>query len=122
MAYTLGKAAEAVGKSKSTLSKAIKNGVISAQKQKNGSFKIDPSELFRVFPKKNTETVEIEQKETPKETRENSIELAVLRVKLDAAERQIDELKEDRDKWRQQASFLLEDKRKGWRWPWQNKG
>ena len=34
MVYTLGEAANAVGKSKATISKAIKNGRISAQKQK----------------------------------------------------------------------------------------
>jgi len=32
---------------------AIKNGKLSATKNENGSFEIDPSELFRVYPKKS---------------------------------------------------------------------
>ena len=42
MSYTLGEAAKAVGKSKGTISKAIKSGKISAVKQENGSFRIKP--------------------------------------------------------------------------------
>ncbi len=72
MSYTLGEAAIACGKSKSTLSKAIKSGKISAFKNDNGAFEIEPSELFRLYPptpppiEQNTiETVGVEQKETP---------------------------------------------------------
>lgn len=50
MAYTLGEAAKATGKSKATLSKAIKSGRISAIKGDTGAFQIDPSELHRVYP------------------------------------------------------------------------
>jgi hypothetical protein len=38
MAYTLGEAAKATGKSKATLSKAIKSGRISATKGDTGAF------------------------------------------------------------------------------------
>lgn len=107
MFYTLGEAAKATQKSKSTLSKAIKNGKISATKQSDGTFKIDPSELHRVFPKRNSETVSIEQSDTSMKHDGNTIEVAVLRAKLKAAEQQIDDIKEDRDHWRQQANRLL---------------
>jgi len=50
MSYTLGKAAKTVGKSKTTLHRAIKSGRISAIKSEDGSYSIDPSELHRVFP------------------------------------------------------------------------
>ena len=50
MVYTLGEAAKATGKSKATISKAIKNGRISAHKDETGTFCIDPSELHRVYP------------------------------------------------------------------------
>ena len=50
MSYTLGDAAKAVGKSKTTLHRAIKSGKISAIKSEDGSYSIDPSELHRVFP------------------------------------------------------------------------
>ena len=48
--YTIGTAAKATGKAKSTISKAINNGTISAAKNADGSYSIDPAELHRVFP------------------------------------------------------------------------
>jgi uncharacterized protein YhaN len=48
--YTIGTAAKATGKAKSTISKAISSGAISATKNANGSYSIDPAELHRVFP------------------------------------------------------------------------
>lgn len=48
--YTVGQAAKATGKSKSTISASIKKGVISAVKNEDGSYTIDPAELHRVFP------------------------------------------------------------------------
>ena len=49
MAYTLGEAARAVGRSKTTLGRAIKSGRISATRSEDGSYTIDPAELHRVF-------------------------------------------------------------------------
>jgi excisionase family DNA binding protein len=49
MAYTLGEAARAVGRSKTTLGRAIKSGRISATRSQDGSYLIDPAELHRVF-------------------------------------------------------------------------
>ena len=49
MSYTLGTAAKATGKSKATISRAIRSGRISAKKTKGGSYEIDPAELHRVF-------------------------------------------------------------------------
>lgn len=49
MKHTLGTAAKAIGKSKATVHRAIKNGVISANRLEDGSYEIDPAELHRVF-------------------------------------------------------------------------
>ena len=49
MFYTVGTAAKATGKSKPTITRAIKNGQMSAIKEADGSYKIDPAELHRVF-------------------------------------------------------------------------
>jgi hypothetical protein len=49
--YTLGEAARASGKSKSTIAKAIKNGRVSAVRGVDGSYQIDPAELHRVYPR-----------------------------------------------------------------------
>ena len=48
--YTLGQAARAVGKAKSTISRDIKSGKISATRNTDGSVSIDPAELHRVYP------------------------------------------------------------------------
>jgi excisionase family DNA binding protein len=50
MFYTVGTAAKATGKSKPTITRAIKKGQISAAREEDGSYRIDPAELHRVFP------------------------------------------------------------------------
>lgn len=50
MQYTAGQAAKAVGKNIATITRAIKAGKISASKDDNGAWRIDPAELHRVFP------------------------------------------------------------------------
>jgi hypothetical protein len=49
MKYTLGKAAEATGKSKTTIHRDIKSGKLSAMRKEQGEYEIDPSELIRVY-------------------------------------------------------------------------
>jgi hypothetical protein len=50
MFYTLGQAAKATGKTKTTIQVAIKTGRLSASKDDLGRYQIDPSELHRVYP------------------------------------------------------------------------
>ena len=121
MSYTLGEAAIATGKSKSTLSKAIKAGKITAFKNENGAFEIEPSELHRLYPpaptdvEENTsESVDREQNATPNSTPKNTSNIEVLEAKLQMANERIEELKADKEKlevdkeqWRQQATNLL---------------
>lgn len=117
MMYTLGDAAKATGKSKATISKAIKSGRISAAKDETGAFQIDPAELHRVYPP----AVSSEQNETLKETphgQEKSGLIMELQARLEAATERladkdgiISDLREDRDKWRHQATALLTDNR-----------
>jgi hypothetical protein len=47
--YSLGQAARAVGKAKSTISRDIKSGKISAVRNPDGSVSINPAELHRVY-------------------------------------------------------------------------
>lgn len=111
MTYTLGQAAKATGKSKSTISKALKNGIISGEKGPNGAFKIDPSELHRVFPANSMEEQSETTKNAEKERLETAVRIAQLEVRLEAAEKRADDLEKDRDSWRNQANSLLADKR-----------
>lgn len=117
MAYTLGEAAKATGKSKATISKAIKSGRISAKKGETGIFSIEPSELHRVYPV----NVDYKHEETPLKLQVNTKDdghIKELQARLDAAQERltdketvISDLREDRDRWRQQATALLEDRR-----------
>lgn len=120
MGLTIGEASTQTGKSKSTLSRAIKQGKISASKNDDGSFSIEPAELFRVYKRVYDATAETAKNATdgtprnPTETPEKDIEIATLRAELHAAREKIDDLKqqadeirEDRDQWRQQANRLL---------------
>lgn len=96
MSYTLGEAAKAVGFSKPTLSRAIKNGKLSATRLDDGSYQIDAAELERWkgsnghrngFTKRivtPSETLVL-----PSETPDSSvlqIEVATLREQLRSAE------------------------------------
>ena len=107
MKHTAGTAAKAVGKTKSTITKAIASGKLSAIKNDNGAWEIDASELYRVYPPTPLETVEIEQNDTLKEMDGNSKEIEALERLLKAAEEQIYDLKADRDELRKHANQLL---------------
>jgi hypothetical protein len=65
MAYTLGQAARAIGRSKTTLGRAIKSGRISATRGKDGSYLIDPAELHRVFTVTDNSDRHVERFVTP---------------------------------------------------------
>ena len=49
MLLTLGQAAKLAGKGKTTLTRAIQAGRLSATRREDGSYQIDPSELCRVY-------------------------------------------------------------------------
>lgn len=55
---SLSQAAKATGRSKSTIGRAIQSGRLSALRNDSGTFTIEPSELFRAFPKDGTGTTQ----------------------------------------------------------------
>lgn len=111
MKLSAGQAAEATGKSIPTISRAIKKGLISAERTPAGGYLIDPSELFRVFeplpPKTNAEpnlqghTLD---NETPLRLTGLESEIRLLREMLARADDNISDLRKDRDQWRDQAT------------------
>jgi hypothetical protein len=50
MKFSLGQAAKEVAKSKATIHRYVQTGRLSADRQDDGSYQIEASELFRVFP------------------------------------------------------------------------
>lgn len=102
MIYTLGQASKATGISKPTLSKAIKNGKISASKDEKGVFAIEPVELHRVFPMKHKQPLRTVSVETIGNPQDNGL----LQARLDAALEQVEDLRQQRDAWQEQAQRL----------------
>ena len=126
---SLREAALATGTSKSTIQRAIKAGKLSAGRTDDGGYQIDPAELHRVYPPRNAgETVRdgaAGQDATPPATPATALleaEIASLRELLRRADRETDDLRADRDAWRQQAESasatvkLLTDQRRGGWW------
>jgi hypothetical protein len=68
--YSLKQAADAVGRGKPAILKAINSGRISAKKDDNGQWQIDPAELHRVYPVTTTgngsDTAPGERQEIPR--------------------------------------------------------
>jgi excisionase family DNA binding protein len=105
MQLTLGQAARHIGISKSYLSKLIKNGKVSAERQPNGEFRIDPSELDRIAEIRSQGRSENGSQERLN-TQENAgweRERDLLMMLLHDREHQIQDLRQERDAWRQQA-------------------
>lgn len=105
---TLGEAAKACGKSKATISKALKEGKISFVEKTKAGYKIDPAALFSVYPAVS-KNVQNEHIETPINTNENS----ALQREVELLREMLDETRADRDSWKQQAqkiTALIEDK------------
>jgi len=122
MIYTLGEAAKATGKSKTTVQRAITKGSISASKNENGRYSIDASELHRVFPMVSTDTVaqgsQVDTSRPPDET-PLQVKIEALEAMLEREREALTEMRSDRDAWKQQATALLsapESKRRRW-WP-----
>ena len=121
MSYTLGSAAKATGKSKTTIHRAIKSGRISASCDDTGAYSIEPVELHRVFPllrHNSSKKPEMVQSVTHDETQVLRRELEVLREERERERQQlqssINDLQKDRDHWRQQATYLLESRKASW--------
>jgi excisionase family DNA binding protein len=125
MELTLGQAAKVTGLGKTTLTRAIKRGHLSATRR-DGSYAIDPSELSRVY-KVTPETVETvtatgyaahratpdgEVHATPRDPDIHTLlavaqaELRHLSERLEEAKASQDDLRRERDDWKDQAQRL----------------
>jgi len=110
---SLNDAAKETGKSKATIHKAIKEGRLSVADREGNSFKLDPAEVFRVFPKTFTKQKD-EQSRTDKNepnTLENALmaqKIAFLEAQIEEMKRQTSDLKEQREEARLREEKLLE--------------
>ena len=107
-------AAKLTGKQRQTIHKAIKEGRVSAVRNESGEWRIDPAELFRVYTPVSTMNDNQNNKVDSDSQRVDSglqRELELLRERIREKDSIIDDLRKDRDHWRQQATALLTDQR-----------
>lgn len=115
--FTLSRAAKEAGVSKSTLSKALSNGRLSGERLADGSFHIEASELFRVFPKRtaeaNGEQTLVTVREPPGTPTERPLlEMDALQLKVRMLEDQLARERELRDQERETSQETVMDLRK----------
>ena len=109
MEYTLAGAAQATGIAKTTIFRAIKSGKISAKRLDDKTYRIDASELARVYPivpdqrSEGTEKNVPQQDKKPGTPRVSEVEVAVLRTKLEMVEAQLTRERELREQERESA-------------------
>jgi len=103
MMLSLSDAARETRVSKSTIYRAVKSGKLSAKRNDDGEYEIDPAELFRVFTKQaetpaeyKVERSDAVQKETPGDVEAIQKQMEWL-MKL--AEQQREQLHESQEKW-----------------------
>lgn len=109
MKYTAGQAAKATGVATATITRALKSGKISGQKDESGAWVIDPSELHRVFPplaQKDYASPSVKGIETPRATHERPPETSALEREVQTLREALSDAREDRDKWRDMAERL----------------
>lgn len=139
MILTLRQAAELTGKSKSTLTRAIKSGRLSASRDAEGMYAIDPAELARTYPFVETADAQHDAHHRAPRNETEASEVALLRLRLSlladerereriAAEREREQLAANvadlrirLDRAEQRITVLIggqepKQKRSWWRW------
>ncbi len=107
MEYTLTEAAHATGLSRPTVFRAIKKGTLSARREEDRSYRIDASELARVFPTVSLKQLDLvhgndaKRLESPETPATPGAELALLQLELRMTKDQLARERELRDQERE---------------------
>jgi hypothetical protein len=107
MYESLGKAAAATGLSRSTILRAIKSHRISAAKTDTGDWEIQAAELHRVFPPAQAAQQAMTRGATAPEQAAIAVleaQIAGLKELAEVLRRQLDDVRADRDHWREAHS------------------
>jgi hypothetical protein len=115
MAYSLAEAAAACGLNKTTILRAIKAGKISGTKDEHGGWFVEPAEVHRVYPpadERNGAKGSRSDTQYPAQ-HPDTVALVEAKGRAELAESRLaylkaalDELRSDRDAWREQAQRL----------------
>jgi hypothetical protein len=111
----INEAARLTGKNKATISRDTKSGKLSSTQDNNGAKRYQVGELERVYGTlRNPDTGYApganHQSEPPEKTSDTTLLPEVLKAKDDVIEllkSQVDDLRRDRDNWREQANQAL---------------
>src|SRR5215210_6840934 len=128
---TLGQAARLTGHNKTTLSRAIKAGRLSATRRDDGAYLIDVAELERVYTiKAQTDATpaavaasgRVPQDAAPMRDPETAARLAALEAEVRGLQALLAEVRSARDlaqeqNWQLLAALPAPSARRGW-WPW----
>jgi hypothetical protein len=112
MKLSANQASKEAGKTKKTILDAIKSKRMSASKNDKGYWEIDPSELFRVFPKTSTTPPTNTTAIPSLENHENRIKIAELEAEVKALKREVERTDIERERERESLSQHIEDMRK----------
>ena len=95
---TLGQAAKETGLSKTAISRAVKSGRLSATRNDQGEYQIDPSELFRVYPVTANVDSEPERQATQKDNSWLQGQIDLLRETVDDLRERLNNTEEARQR------------------------
>jgi hypothetical protein len=93
MAYTLGQASKATGKSKTAIAQALTEGRLSGTKDEKGRWQIEPAELHRLYPKLDSH---VDEKGHLPDTEKE--EIARLKATVEGLERLCRQIEGERDR------------------------
>ena len=106
---TLKESAKAVGKSKQTIYRAVKSGKVSATKDINNNYLIEPSELFRVFePVAHHDIVKSNEPMQSDDTAKDEL-IKQLKEQLEKTEQRLSESEKERREVTEKLTLLLTD-------------
>lgn len=110
--YTPGEAAKATGKSKSTITRAIHKRKLSAEKDADGIYQIDPAELHRVYPPKGAEQGGSDQRNAPERNDPTGAPAPTHLVReIEIRDQQLEAERTERERERRQAQEVIDDLR-----------
>ena len=109
MPLTLAQAAESTGTNRTTILRAIKAGKLSGSRDAHGQWQIEAAELHRVYPPAEVRTQgersNLHYRAQIAEA-EQSAQIASLRDMAELLRAQLDDVRRDRDHWRDQAQAV----------------
>jgi hypothetical protein len=109
---TLGQAAKLAGRSKATISEALKTGRLSYLSKSDAGYKIEASELFRVFPPSKSPDGQTDGMADQDRTPDRTGAILAANAKIEGLEALLAEVRSERDDLRRRLDAESEERRK----------